>query len=37
MSFDGDVTGVDMDELVAQVARQVQHSTGTATEWIRIT
>jgi hypothetical protein len=37
VSFVGDAAGVDTDELVAQVARQVQHSTGTATEWIRIT
>ncbi len=35
--FDGGVAGVDTDELVAQVARQIQYSSGTATEWIRIT
>jgi hypothetical protein len=37
VTFDGDITGVETDELVAQVARQIQNSTGTATEWIRIT
>jgi hypothetical protein len=37
VSFDGDVADVDTNELVAQVARQVQDFTGTATEWIRVT
>jgi hypothetical protein len=37
VSFEGDVAKVDIDELVAQVARQVQGFHGAATKWIRIT
>lgn len=35
--FDGNIADLDTDELVAQVSRQVQDFTHTATEWIRLT
>jgi hypothetical protein len=37
VTFDGDIAGLDTDELVAQIARQVQDFTRTATEWVRYT
>ena len=37
VGFDGDISRVNTDEFVAQVARQVQESTGTSTEWVRVT
>ena len=37
VAFDGDVAHLDSDELVAQIARQVQDFTGIATEWFRYT
>jgi len=37
VTFDGDIADLDSDELVAQIARQVQDFTRTATEWVRYT
>jgi hypothetical protein len=37
VTLDGDIAHLDSDELVAQIARQVQDFTGTATEWVRYT
>jgi len=37
VSVDGDIAHLNTDELIAQVARQIEDFTGTATEWIRIT
>jgi hypothetical protein len=33
--LEGDLADLDTDELVAQIARQIEHSTQTATEWLR--
>ena len=35
MIIEGDLADLDTDELVAQMARQIEHSTQTATEWLR--
>jgi hypothetical protein len=37
VSVDRDIAHLNTDELIAQVARQIEDFTGTATEWIRIT
>ena len=37
VGFDGDISALDSDEFVAQVARQVHEYTGLPTEWVRIT
>ena len=37
VGFDGNIGNVDIDELVAQIARQVQDFTRTVTYWIRVT
>lgn len=33
--IEGDWANLDADELAAQIARQIAHSTQTATEWLR--
>jgi hypothetical protein len=33
--IEGNLANLDTDELAAQVARQIEHSTQTATEWLR--
>ena len=33
--FEGNLADLDTDELAAQVARQIEHSTHTATDWLR--
>jgi hypothetical protein len=33
--IEGDLAYLDTDELAAQIARQIAHSTQTATEWLR--
>lgn len=33
--IEGDLANLDTDELAAQIARQIGHSTQTATEWLR--
>jgi hypothetical protein len=35
VTIEGDLADLDTDELVAQIARQIEHSTQTATEWLR--
>ena len=35
--FEGDLANVDTDELVAQIARQLEDFTQVATEWLRYT
>lgn len=37
VGFDGDISRLDTDEFVAQVARQVQEHAEAPTEWVRIT
>jgi hypothetical protein len=33
VSIDGDIADLDTDEVIAQIAQQVQDFTHTATEW----
>jgi len=33
--IEGDLANLDTDEVVAQIARQIEHSTQTATKWLR--
>ena len=35
--IDGDIADLETDEVIAQIARQVQDFTHTATEWFRYT
>jgi hypothetical protein len=35
--FDGDISQLNPDELIRQIARQLQDATGIATEWLRYT
>lgn len=37
VSFDGDISSLNPDELILQIARQIQNATGTNTEWLRYT
>ncbi len=35
--FDGDISQLNPDELISQIARQIEDATGIATEWVRYT
>ena len=37
VTLNGDLANLDTDELVAQVARQIEDFTHTATKWVRYT
>jgi hypothetical protein len=37
VTFDGDISHLDSDKLVTQIARQIQDFTRTATEWVQYT
>ena len=35
--FDSDISHLNPDEMIAQIACQIQDATGIATEWLRYT
>src|SRR4029077_16426409 len=37
VSFDGDISQLNPDELISQIAGQIQNATGISTEWLRYT
>jgi len=35
--FDGDISHLNPDEIITQIAHQIQEATGIAAEWLRYT